>query len=54
MNLQLTMPKKMQDKNYVFAPKNMGPTINTAESEYFPSLTIDGKKLFLHGGEWIK
>lgn len=33
------------DKNYVFAPKNMGDSINTADLEYFPSLTIDGKKL---------
>jgi len=33
------------DKNYVFAPKNMGDSINTTDLEYFPSLTIDGKKL---------
>ncbi|MEO8821535.1 MAG: OmpA family protein [Ginsengibacter sp.] len=33
------------DKNYVFAPQNMGDSINTADLEYFPSLTIDGKKL---------
>ena len=33
------------DKNYVFAPKNMGDSINTVNLEYFPSLTIDGKKL---------
>ena len=32
-------------KNYVFAPQNVGGNINTAESEYFPSLTIDGKEL---------
>jgi len=31
--------------NYVFAPKNLGTAINTAESEYFPCLTIDGKQL---------
>jgi tetratricopeptide (TPR) repeat protein len=31
--------------NYVFAPQNVGGNINTAESEYFPSLTIDGKEL---------
>lgn len=36
--------KKNTVKNYVFAPKNMGGEINTAESEYFPSLTIDGKE----------
>jgi outer membrane protein OmpA-like peptidoglycan-associated protein/tetratricopeptide (TPR) repeat protein len=32
-------------KNYVFAPQNLGPGINTSEPEYFPSLTIDGKEL---------
>jgi outer membrane protein OmpA-like peptidoglycan-associated protein/tetratricopeptide (TPR) repeat protein len=32
-------------KNYVFAPQNVGGNINTTESEYFPSLTIDGKEL---------
>jgi outer membrane protein OmpA-like peptidoglycan-associated protein/tetratricopeptide (TPR) repeat protein len=30
---------------YVFAPQNLGDSVNTSESEYFPSLTIDGKKL---------
>jgi len=33
------------DKNYVFAPQNLGDSINTSDLEYFPSLTIDGKKL---------
>ena len=37
--------KKNINKLYVFAPKNMGNNINTNESEYFPSLTIDGKEL---------
>ncbi len=37
--------KKNANKNYVFSPKNMGADINTSESEYFPSLTIDGKEL---------
>ena len=37
--------KKHPIKNYVFAPKNMGDSINSANLEYFPSLTIDGKKL---------
>ena len=31
--------------NYVFAPQNLGDGINTIESEYLPSLTIDGKEL---------
>ena len=33
------------DKNYVFNPKNLGDSINTSDLEYFPSLTIDGKKM---------
>jgi outer membrane protein OmpA-like peptidoglycan-associated protein/tetratricopeptide (TPR) repeat protein len=37
--------KKNADKNYVFAPQNMGSNINSTESEYFPSLTIDSKEL---------
>ncbi len=37
--------RKNANKPYVFSPKNMGAAINTAESEYFPSLTIDGKEL---------
>lgn len=37
--------KNNPEKNYVFAPKNMGSTINSTESEYFPSLTIEGKEL---------
>lgn len=37
--------RKNANKQYVFTPKNMGSNINTAESEYFPSLTIDGDEL---------
>lgn len=36
--------KKNVGKNYVFAPKNLGSNINTSESEYFPSLSLDGKE----------
>lgn len=32
-------------KNYLFQPQNLGEGINTLESEYFPSLPIDGKEL---------
>ncbi len=32
-------------KNYVFAPHNLGANINSINLEYFPSLTIDGKKM---------
>lgn len=37
--------KNNTEKTYVFAPKNVGPNVNTPESEYFPSLSIDGKEL---------
>jgi len=37
--------KQNPDKDYVFAPKNMGDNVNTTESEYWPTLTIDGKEL---------
>jgi outer membrane protein OmpA-like peptidoglycan-associated protein/tetratricopeptide (TPR) repeat protein len=30
---------------YVFAPHNLGDGVNTAESEYFPSLSIEGNEL---------
>lgn len=36
--------KKNSNKNYLFAPQNLGGNINTSEPEYFPSLTIDGKE----------
>ncbi|HRQ52467.1 MAG TPA: flagellar motor protein MotB, partial [Agriterribacter sp.] len=32
-------------KNYVFAPRNMGDSINSADLEYYPSVTIDDKTL---------
>jgi outer membrane protein OmpA-like peptidoglycan-associated protein/tetratricopeptide (TPR) repeat protein len=31
--------------DYVFAPKNLGDSINSVNSEYYPSITIDGKKM---------
>lgn len=37
--------KKHPSKNYVFAPQNLGDSINAAALEYFPSLTIDGSKM---------
>jgi outer membrane protein OmpA-like peptidoglycan-associated protein len=37
--------KKHSVGNYVFAPKNLGDSVNTTASEYLPSLTIDGKEL---------
>jgi outer membrane protein OmpA-like peptidoglycan-associated protein/Tol biopolymer transport system component len=41
----IEMAKNNTQKNYVFAPQNMGASINTAESEYFPSFTIDGNEM---------
>jgi outer membrane protein OmpA-like peptidoglycan-associated protein/tetratricopeptide (TPR) repeat protein len=37
--------KTHPEKDYVFKPQDLGDSINTADLEYFPSLTIDGKKL---------
>ncbi|MEJ7586244.1 MAG: OmpA family protein [Ferruginibacter sp.] len=31
--------------NYIFEPKNLGDSVNSANLEYYPSLTIDGKKM---------
>jgi len=33
------------NKQYVFAPQNLGDAINSAESEYFPTMPIDGSTL---------
>jgi len=37
--------KKHPAKDYVFAPQNLGDSINSSALEYFPSLTIDGSKM---------
>jgi outer membrane protein OmpA-like peptidoglycan-associated protein/tetratricopeptide (TPR) repeat protein len=37
--------KKNNGRDYVFSPHNMGSDINSSESEYLPSLTIEGKEL---------
>lgn len=37
--------KNNPDSNYSFNPINLGDSINTAVSEYFPALTIDSKEL---------
>lgn len=42
----LLQEKKNAGRNYEFAPKNAGDRINSAESEYLPCLTIDGKEFF--------
>ncbi len=35
-------------KNYVFAPQNLGDSINSAAGEYYPALTIDGSKMIFN------
>lgn len=37
--------KKHPVKNYVFTPINLGDSINSIHSEYYPSLTIDGSQM---------
>src|SRR5688572_18979173 len=32
-------------ENYTYAPKNLGDGVNTSESEYFPSISIEGTEL---------
>lgn len=41
----LDFEKTNTQKNYVFAPQNLGAQINTKESEYSASITIDGERL---------
>ncbi|MCW3090394.1 MAG: OmpA/MotB domain protein [Ferruginibacter sp.] len=41
----LDYEKKHPLNNYVFAPKNLGDSVNSTALEYYPSLTIDGKQL---------
>ena len=42
-------------KNYVFKPQNLGENINSKDPEYYPSITIDGKKIVftrrVHGND---
>jgi outer membrane protein OmpA-like peptidoglycan-associated protein/tetratricopeptide (TPR) repeat protein len=33
------------EKNYVFEPRNLGASVNSSESEYFPVVTIEGNEL---------
>ena len=40
------------NNNYVFAPQNLGDSINSKESEYYPSFTIDDSTfVFTRRGE---
>jgi outer membrane protein OmpA-like peptidoglycan-associated protein/tetratricopeptide (TPR) repeat protein len=37
--------EKGHPRNYEFLPENLGDSVNSAESEYYPSLAIEGDKL---------
>ena len=41
----LDYEKKHPNNNYVFTPVNLGDSVNSIYPEYYPSITIDGKKL---------
>ncbi len=41
----VTFSKNPNSSKYIFSPINLGDSINTSDLEYFPSLTIDSKKL---------
>ncbi|HTJ13841.1 MAG TPA: OmpA family protein [Dinghuibacter sp.] len=41
----LDMAREQHLSSYVFAPVNLGDSINSKASEYLPSLTLDGKTL---------
>ena len=46
---------KHPNHNYVFAPQNLGDSINSKESEYYPSFTIDDSTfVFTRRGEGIR
>lgn len=45
MNFALSVDSLKKDRTYVFSPRNLGDSINSTDSEYFPALTIDGKTL---------
>ena len=45
MTFALSADSVKPGRNYVFSPRNMGDSINSPDSEYFPALTIDGKTL---------
>lgn len=51
----LDYASKHAEKNYIFAPENLGDSINSGFSEYYPSFTIDDSTLvFTRRGEGIR
>lgn len=48
----LDYEKNHPNNNYIFAPKNLGDSVNSSKSEYYPSVTIDDSLLvFTKRGE---
>lgn len=41
-------------KNYLFAPKNLGTTVNSGALEYWPYISIDGSEIGLPAGSTDK
>ncbi|MEO6915272.1 MAG: OmpA family protein [Chitinophagaceae bacterium] len=41
----LEMEKTSLNRDYRFEPKNLGDSVNTKDSEYFPTITLDGSEL---------
>lgn len=53
--LAIQQAKKMPADNYVFAPQNMGDSINSVRSEYYPSITInDSLFVFTRRGDGFR
>ena len=45
-NFAIEYANKKSVADYKFEPKNLGDSINSKVSEYFPTITIDGRQLF--------
>jgi outer membrane protein OmpA-like peptidoglycan-associated protein/tetratricopeptide (TPR) repeat protein len=41
----IQLAKDNKNSDYIFTPRNLGDSVNSGDSEYFPSVTIDGGKL---------
>ncbi len=44
-NFAIDFAKTRGTEAYVFEPVNLGDSVNTKDSEYYPTITIDGKQL---------
>jgi outer membrane protein OmpA-like peptidoglycan-associated protein/Tol biopolymer transport system component len=45
IDFALDWKAKHSNDQYVFSPFNLGDSVNTKDSEYFPSVSVDGKEL---------